>query len=164
MKKTLLFALSMAFAIAFSLQVSGQKTDYNGIWKLDVNKSTLTENTPVLVKINVTIKGDSLLTERFYDTGDGQEYPFTENLTLDNKESNISIYNMPRKSKASMSSEDGSLLVESTTTVEGNGGSADFISIETWKADIANKTLTISCKNSMAGEESTELFLLNKTE
>jgi hypothetical protein len=164
MKKALLFALSMVFAIGVSLQVSGQKTDYNGIWKLDVNKSTLTENTPVLVKINVTIKGDSLLTERFYDTGDGQEYPFTENLTLDNKEYNISIYNMPRKSKASVSSEDGSVLVESTTTVEGNGGTADFISKEVWKADTTNKTLTISCKNSMAGEESTVLFLLNKSE
>lgn len=164
MKKTFLFALSMVFAIAFSLQVSGQKTDYNGNWKIDVNKSTLTENIPVLLKINVTLKGDSLFTERFYDTGDGQEYPFTENLTLDNKEYNIVIYNMPRKSKASLSSNDGSVMIESTTTLEGDSGTADFVSKESWKVDNDNKTLTISCQNNMAGQESTGIFFLNKTE
>jgi hypothetical protein len=164
MKKTLLFAFSMVFAIAFSLQVSGQKTDYNGIWKLDVNKSTLTENTPILIKINAAIKGDSLLTERFYDTGDGQEYPFTENLTLDGKEYNITIYDMPRKSKALLSDPDGFVIIESTTTTNGDNGSEDFNSTETWKTDTANKILTINFKNNIGGDETEGTFVFNKTE
>lgn len=161
MKRTALIIFTMAFAIVSSIQSSAQKADFNGNWKLDMTKSTLAEYTPVLVGINVQIKGDSLLTERHYDTGDGQIYPFTENLTLDGKEYSITIYEMPRKSKASWAEQDGSVIVESNTTAN---GSEDFISKETWKADAANKTLVINFKNSMAGQEVTGLFFLNKAE
>ncbi len=163
MKRTIFFVLFMALTIVSALQVSGQKADFNGSWKLNIAKSTMVEYAN-LVRIDVQIKGDSLLTERYYDTGDGQEYPFTENLTLDGKEFNITIYDMPRKAKASFSDVDGSVIVESTITFNRDGGSEDFISQETWKADIANKTLTISFKNSIAGEESTGLFFFSKTE
>jgi hypothetical protein len=155
MKKLLFFTLLMAFAIILSNGLYGQKTEFNGTWKLDVTKSILPDYTPVLARIEVNIVGDSLLTERFYDTGDGQEYPFTENLTLDGKEYNIFIYDMPRKSKASWSDQDG-LKIESTTSpIDG-----DFISVETWKVDAEAKTLTISFKNSMAGNEGTGTFFL----
>ncbi len=124
----------------------------------------MVEYTPVLVRIDVQIKGDSLLTERYYDTGDGQVYPFTENLTLDGKEYNITIYDMPRKSKASLSDVDGSVIVESTITFNGNGSSEDFISQETWKADSVNKILTISFKNKISGGETEGAFIFNKAE
>jgi hypothetical protein len=161
MKKTALFIFTIVFAIFFSIQSSAQKADFNGSWKLDMTKSTLPEYTPVLVRIEIQIKGDSLLTQRHYDTGDGQIYPFTENLTLDGKEYNITIYEMPRKSKASWAEQSGSVVVESTTTTNESG---DFISKEEWKANAADKTLTISFKNSMSGQESSGLFLLNKVE
>jgi hypothetical protein len=161
MKRIALIIFTMAFAIVSSIQSSAQKADFNGSWKLDMTKSTLAEYTPVLVGINVQIKGDSLITERLYDTGDGQIYPFTENLTLDGKEYSITIYEMPRKSKATWAEQDGSVVVESNTTAN---GSEDFISKETWKADAANKTLVINFKNSMAGQEVTGLFFLNKAE
>jgi len=89
----------MGLTIFSAYNLSAQKADFNGNWKLDMTKSTLPEYTPILIRIEVRISGDSLLTERFYNTGDGQEYPFNENLTLDSKEHNITIYDMPRKSK-----------------------------------------------------------------
>lgn len=164
MKRTIFFMLFMVLTIASSIQLSAQKADCNGSWKIDLNKSTLAEYSPTLVRIDIQIKGDSLLTERYYDTGDGQEYPFKENLTLDGKEYNITIYDMPRKSKALLSDPDGFVIVESTTTTNGNGGSEDFISKETWKADPANKMLTISFKNNMSGGETEGAFIFNKIE
>jgi len=152
----------MAFAIAFSMQVSGQKADFNGSWKLDASKSTLPQFPVILVRIDVTIKGDSLFTERFYDTGDGQVYPFTENLTLDNKEYLITIYDMPRKTKATLS--EGGLSLESSIVINGNSGPEDFISKETWNADAGNKTLSINFKNSTSAGEETGVFLFNKSE
>jgi hypothetical protein len=160
MKRILLLAFSAFMICGFAFQSSAQKTDFNGKWKLDATKSTLPEYTPILTRLIVLVKGDSLLTERYYDTGDGQEYPFTENVTLDGKEYNITIYDMPRKTKASVASEDGSLVVESVTSANGE----DFVSKETWKTDNENKVLTISFKNVMGGNEGTGLFILNKVE
>ena len=162
MKKTTIMFTLMAFAIAFSMQVSGQKADFNGSWKLDASKSTLPQFPVILVRIDVTIKGDSLFTERFYDTGDGQVYPFTENLTLDNKEYLITIYDMPRKTKATLS--EGGLSLESSIVINGNSGPEDFISKETWNADAVNKTLSINFKNSTSAGEETGVFLFNKSE
>jgi len=164
MKKNTLIIALIAFAAASALPAAGQKTDFNGSWKLDRTKSTLAENSPVLVRIDVTIKGDSLLTERYYDTGDGQEYPFTENVTLDGKEYNITIYDMPRKTKASWSEQDKGVNLESTTTFNGDSGTEDFISKETWKADVANKILTINFKNNISASETTGVLLFNKSE
>ncbi len=164
MKKNTLIIALIAFAAASALPAAGQQTDFNGSWKLDRTKSTLAEYSPILVRIDVTIKGDSLLTERYYDTGDGQEYPFTENVTLDGKEYNITIYDMPRKTKASWSEQDSGVNLESTTTFNGDSGTEDFISKETWKADAANKTLTINFKNNISASETTGVLLFNKSE
>lgn len=164
MKKTKLMVLLMGITILFSIKLSAQKGDFNGTWKLDYTKSVLVEYWPALAKINVQIKGDSLLTERQYDRGDGQIYPFTENLTLDGKEININIYGMPRKSSAKWSGQDGSLLLESTTTYTGETGSDNFVSKETWKVDNISKTLTISFKNIMSAGESNGAFVFNKSE
>jgi len=163
MKRTIFFVLFVALTIASALQVSGQKADFNGSWKLNIAKSTMVEYAN-LVRIDIQIKGDSLLTERYYDTGDGQEYPFTEKLTLDGKEYNITIYDMPRKLKASLSDPDESVIVESITTFNGDNGSEDFVSKETWTIDAANKILKISFKNMMSGEETEGAFILNKVE
>ncbi len=164
MKKITLIITFMAFALASGIPVAAQKADFNGIWKLDRGQSTLAEYSPTLTRIDVKIKADSLLTERYYDTGDGQEYPFTENVVLDGKEYSITIYDMPRKTKASWSDQDGVVTVESKTTFNGDNGQEDFVSQETWKVDTTNKTLTITFKNSTAAGEATGFWLFRKAE
>jgi len=164
MKKITLIITLIAFAIASALPVAGQQADFNGIWKLDRAQSTLAEYSPTLVRIDIKIKADSLLTERYYDTGDGQEYPFTENVTLDGKEYSITIYDMPRKTKANWSDQDGVVNLESKTTFNGDNGQEDFVSTETWKLDNANKTLTINFKNSTSAGEATGYYLFKKAE
>lgn len=162
MKKTKFIILLTVFTLITSIKLTAQMADFNGTWKIDRTKSTLTEYTPILSRIDIKIHGDSILTERYYYTGDGQEYPFTENLTLDGKEYGITIYEMPRKAKASLSEQDGSLIVESTTTFTGDSGTADFISKESWKIDKTNNTFTISWKNKMAENEAEGVFVFNK--
>lgn len=163
MKRTKIFMLVMVLAISSSFMVTAQKADFNGTWKLDRTKSTLVEYTPVLTRIDIKINGDSLLSERYYDTGDGQEYPFKENVTLDGKEYGITIYNMPRKTKASWSDQEGSLIFESITTFTGDNGNEDFITKESWKVDKTNNTFTISYKNKMGSNESEGTFILTKS-
>jgi hypothetical protein len=164
MKKITFIISLISFALAFSIPSAGQKADFIGIWKLDRGQSTLAEYSPTLVRIDIRINADSLLTERYYDTGDGQEYPFTENVTLDGKEYEITIYDMPRKAKATWSDQDGIVNFESKTTFNGENGQDDFVAKETWKIDKANNTLTISFKNSTSAGEATGLFLLKKAE
>jgi hypothetical protein len=162
MKRLLSFAFLIALLTLATTTVSAQKSDFDGSWQLSMAKSVIPENLPVLSKIVVKIKGDSLLTERVYQAGDGQDYPFTENLALGGKEISLDVFNMPRKTKGSFSKDDGTISIESNTTV--NGGSTDFISKETWKADKTANTLTITCKNSMGGEESTGTLVFVKSE
>jgi hypothetical protein len=164
MKRILSLVLLLVFAIASSFRSSAQNADINGIWKLDRTKSTIVESLPVLVRIDVQIKGDSLLTQRYYETADGQEYPFKENVSLNGQECNIIVYNMPRKTKANWAEQDGLLIVESTTTFNGQNGPDNFISKETWKADTANKTVTISYKNNISTSESAGILFFNKAE
>jgi hypothetical protein len=163
MKRTKAFMFVVVLAISSFFMVTAQKADFNGTWKLDRTKSTLVEYTPILTRIDIRINGDSLLTERYYDTGDGQEYPFKENVTLDGKEYGITIYDMPRKAKASLSDQEGSIIFESTTTASGDNGSQDFITKESWKVDKTTNTFTITFKNKMGSNESEGTFILNKS-
>jgi hypothetical protein len=163
MKKVISAIILSVLVFLFSVTVSGQKADFNGTWKIDISKIPVTGNFPVLVKITINIKGDSLLTERFYNTGDGQEYPFKENLTLDGKESAIIVYEMPRKSKATWKEKDIILIHESTTTANGSNGPVDFKSEETWTVDNLNNILTISFKNNSYSGELTGTFIFNKS-
>ena len=163
MKRTKAFMFVVVLAISSFFVVTAQKADFNGTWKLDRTKSTLVEYIPILTRIDIRINGDSLLTERYYDTGDGQEYPFKENVTLDGKEYGITIYDMPRKAKASLSDQEGSIIFESTTTASGDNGSQDFITKESWKVDKTTNTFTITFKNKMGSNESEGTFILNKS-
>lgn len=162
MKKFISSVILSVLVLLISNSVTGQKSDFNGTWKLDMSKVPETGNFPVLTKIIINIKGDSLLTERFYNTGDGQEYPFKENLTIDGKENMITVYEMPRKSKATWKEKDIVLIHESTTTANGSNGPMDFKSTETWTVDRVNNILTISFKNKIYTEELTGSFILKK--
>ena len=161
MKKFKFFILLSACAILSTITVLSQKRDFSGSWKIDALKSTMPDYL-TLARINIEIKGDSLLTERVYQGGDGQEYAFHENITPDGKLSSIIIYDMPRKSKAIWSEQDGSLLLESTTTFNGQYGPEDLISRETWKIDKDNNTLIINFKNKMSSGEFEGVLVFNK--
>ncbi len=159
MKISPFFALAALFAVFITMPAAGQKENCTGTWKLDRDKSTIPPNSPLLIKIKVQVKGDSLLTLRVYDTGDGNEYPFDENVTLNGKEYELNIYGMPRKTKAVAGETDGIITVESVTTFEGSTGPEDFVSRETWKPDKGNNSLSISYKNkSPEGEAEGTLF------
>jgi hypothetical protein len=164
MKKIISIVLSILLVLIFSDSAAGQKADFTGTWKLDMTKVPVTRNFPVLTRINVIIKEDSLLTERFYNTGDGQEYPFTEKLTLDGNEHMITIYEMPRKSIASWKEKDVILVLQSTTTANGSNGPVDFKSTETWTVDNVNNILTISFRNTSYEGELTGAFIFNKSD
>jgi hypothetical protein len=153
MKRKIFSLAFILILIVSSTSVKGQRGDYTGTWKLDRTKSVIATEWPVLVKIRIEIKGDTLLTERFYDTGDGQEYPFTEKLSLDNKEYSMIIYEMPRKIKASLADQEATLIFESTTTFNGSGGNEDFVSKETWKVDKATGILTLGFVNKTSAGE-----------
>jgi hypothetical protein len=163
--KKVISAISLSvFVLIFSNFATAQKADFTGTWKIDSTKIPVTGNFPVLIQITINIKGDSLLTERLYDTGDGQVYPFDENLTLDGKECMITIYDMPRKTKVSWLEKDVILILESTTTANSSNGPADFKSIETWTVDNINNILTISFKNNSYAGEVTGAFIFNKSD
>lgn len=132
---------------------------FNGEWKINLQKSTVPSDQLYLAKISMQVKGDSLLTTRYYQSPDGQEYPFLENMSLDGKESKNTIYDMPRVSKA-QKGEGGSILVDSKTTFYGNGGEDNLIAKETWKVD--KDTLVLEMINQMAGQEFKGTFYYNK--
>jgi hypothetical protein len=154
----------MAFALAVSAKVNGQISDFSGTWKLDRAKSTRMDYFPTLVKLIVEVRGDTLFTERTYESGDGQEYPFTENVSLDGKEYKITIYDMPRVSKAVWLDSDSILSVESVTTYYGSNGSEDFRSREAWKIDKTNKILTVNFTNNSSTGEFSGAFVFNKAD
>jgi len=153
MKTKAILLYLFLFTITFSFSAFGQQSNFSGEWKLNKEKTILADNQLFLSKVSINLKSDSLLTIRVYENANGEGYPFEEKLSLDGKESKIVIYNMPRTTRASRSNTDGSIIIESTTTFQGNNGEDNLISKETWKVDSEGKTLTIGFTNKMSGGE-----------
>ncbi len=159
-KATFLFLI--LFAITFSFSALGQRANFSGEWKLNKEKTVLADNQLFLSRVTIQLKSDSLLTTRVYENANGEEYPFEENLSLDGKECKIVIFDMPRTTKASRSDTDGSLIIESTTTFNGNNGEENLTAKETWKVDDEGETLTIGFTNKMSGSETVGTNYYNK--
>jgi hypothetical protein len=159
--KTILVALSLLLFLP-ALTIYAQKADFSGEWKLNKEKTVLADNQLFLSGITIQIKKDSLLTTRVYENGNGEEYPFEENISLDGKDCKIVIFDMPRTSKATRSDTDGSIMIASTTTFSGNNGQEDMIAKETFKVDNEGKTLTLEFTNKMSGNETTGTYYYNK--
>jgi hypothetical protein len=162
MKTKTFFIVSILLVVTCSFSANSQNPDFSGEWKLNREKTVLADDQLFLSEIVVRIKGDSLYTTRFYQDGNGQVYPFDENLTLDGKECKIVIYDMPRTSKASRVSSNGAIIVESKTTFYGNNGEDNLNSKETWKIENEGPTLTISFINNMAAGEVSGTNYYNK--
>jgi hypothetical protein len=155
----LIFTLLLVIT-AFSLQA--EEPGFTGEWKLNREKTVLQGSQIFLSKLTIKVAGDSLLTTRTYENADGQLYPFVENLSLDGKESKIIIYDMPRTTKATRSASEGTLMLDSNTTFYRDGQEAVLNSKETWKADPAEKLLTISFTTKMADREFPGILYFDK--
>jgi hypothetical protein len=160
-KRTILIAIVLLLILP-AQSILSQKADFSGQWTLNKEKSVLTDNQLFLSKITIHLKSDSLLTTRVYENGNGEEYPFEENLSLDGKDCKIVIYDMPRTSKATHSDNDGSISISSTTTFTGNGGSEDMTAKENWNVDSEGKVLTLEFTNTMSGNETTGKYYYTK--
>jgi hypothetical protein len=162
MKTKTLFLILILFIFSFSYSASGQGTNFSGKWELNKEKTVLADNQLFLSGITIQLKSDSLLTTRTYQNSNGEEYPFDENLSLDGKECKFTIYDMPRTSKVTKSDADTSLVIESTTTFNGQNGEEDMVAKETWKVDTEGNTLTLNFTNKMSGTETTGINYYNK--
>jgi len=142
--------------------INAQNPDLSGEWKLNKEKSTVADAQLFLSKITIQVKSDSLFTTRVYENGNGEEYPFEENLSLDGKDCKIVIYEIPRTSKATRSATDGSIMIASSTTFNNGNGPEDMTANETWKMDNDGHFLTLTFTNKMSGNEMTGTYYFEK--
>jgi len=162
MKAKTLFIAVILLISAGTNSANAQNREFSGEWKLNREKTVLPDYQLYLSEIKILIKKDSLITTRTYEDGNGQVYPFDENLTLDGKECKIIIYDMPRTTKASKVKSDGTIIVESKTTFYGDNGEDNLNSTETWKIDNEGPALIISYKNNMSAGEVSGTNYYNK--
>jgi hypothetical protein len=162
MKKQTIFITILFLVIISVYSASAQKADLTGEWKINREKSVIADNQLLLSKITIQLRSDSILTTRTYESGDGQEYPFDEKISLDGKDNKVVIYDMPRTSTATHSDSDGSVMISSTTTFNGNNGAEDMVAKETWKMDTEGKFLTLDFNNKMSGNETTGTYFYEK--
>jgi hypothetical protein len=158
--RTILLLLVLSIILP-SISAFAQKADLSGEWKLDKEKSVISDQL-FLSKITIQFKSDSLLTTRVYENGSGEEYPFDEKISLDGKDCKIVIFDMPRTSKATRLDSDGSIMISSTTTINGNNGAEDMVAKETWKLDSAGQILILEFTNKMSDNEMKGTYYYDK--
>lgn len=162
MKTKILAVLSVVFFFFSFIPASGQSPIFSGEWKLNKEKSTGQNNQLFLSKMTILQKNDSIFTNRVYENGYGEAYPFQENLSLNGAESKITIYDMPRKAKASLTENNKSIAFESITTFYGNGGADDLKTKETWSVENEGKMLKIDYSTSYSGGTSDGTLYFDK--
>ena len=140
--KTLRILFLIISLLPFQIKTSvAQNINYSGEWKLNKEKTgTVGDQQYSLASIKINLTKDSLLTTRVYENVNGEEYSFDENLSLNDKESDITVFGMPRTAKASLSGKDGFLRIESTIVVN----SEKHATNEIWSREKDGKTLTVS--------------------
>jgi hypothetical protein len=162
MKTKTTLSLILFFFLVSSFATYSQTSGFSGEWKLNTEKTVLEPGQLFLSKVTLLLRNDSLLTIRVYEDGNGSEYPFEENLSLDGKETKLTIYDMPRTTKANKSATDGALMVESATIFNGPNGEDSLTAKETWKVDKDGKLLTVEFTNTMSGVETKGTNYYNK--
>jgi hypothetical protein len=153
MKTKSVLALISLLILLTSITTFAQKADFSGEWKINKEKSLLGDSQLFLSRIKLQLKPDSLLTTRVYENVNEEEYPFDENLALDGKEGKIVIFDMPRSSMATLSENNTSIMISSTTTFNGNNGQEDMVAKETWKVQNEGQILALEFTNKMSGNE-----------
>src|SRR5450759_511417 len=162
MKTKTIYSILFLIILLPASSIIAQKANFSGEWKINKEKSVLTDNQLFLSKITIQLKNDSLLTTRVYENGNGDEYPFDEKLSLDGMASKIVIFEMPRTSKATLSDTDGSIMIASTTTFNGGNGQEDMTANEKWKVENEGQNLSFFFTNKMSGNEITGTYYYDK--
>jgi len=163
-KKNLLLT-TVFLMLSVSLFAGKKKVNFSGKWVLDKEKTEVAENSIFLIEISIEQVGDSLFTVRSYENdNDGGVYPFDEDLTLDGKEYEIYIYNMPRTASARWSKKGKSIIINSKITFYGDQGDVDMIAEETLTLEEKGTVLLINIKSKTGEEESEVIFYFNKEE
>lgn len=159
--KSFIISIILLFTIA-TFSANSQSRSFNGEWKLNKEKTVLPDGSLFLSKITFNVRNDSALTVRVYQNANGEEYPFDENLPLTGKDTKMTIYEMPRTSKATKMA-DGSVQIESATLFQGNGGEDILTTKETWSIDAEGKTLSMVYTSKMSAGEVSGTSYFSKT-
>lgn len=162
MKTKTIFSILLILVLIPAFRVSAQKDNFSGDWKLNKEKSALSDAQLFLSKITIQLKSDTLFTTRTYENSNGEEYPFDEKLSLDGKDCKIVVFNMPRTSKATLSDADKSIKINSATTFSGNNGEEDMLADETWTVENDGQFLTLSFTNKMSGNDMTGKYYFER--
>ncbi|MCD6566991.1 MAG: hypothetical protein J7K53_13720 [Bacteroidales bacterium] len=163
-KKNLLLT-AIFLMLSVSLFAGKKKVNFSGKWVLDKEKTEIAENSIFLTEISIKHVGDSLFTIRSYESDyDGGVYPFDEDLTLDGKEYEIYIYDMPRTASAKWSDKGKSIIINSKVTFYGDQGDVDMIAEETFTLEKKGTLLIINSKNKTGEEETEGILYFNKEE
>jgi hypothetical protein len=143
---------------------AGQGSVFIGEWKLDKEKRIISGTEEMtLVQINISLRNDSLFTTRFYEYSNGGNYSFEENLKLNDKEAEIRIYGMPRKTRASLSDSGDSLYTESLFVFnDGSNESATFTT-EKWRVVKHSNQLVMDIINENEGSKITSVNYFTRT-
>ena len=147
----------MAFAYSGNVNFSGE-------WKLDKEKTELSESPLFLSKIKITQKEDSVLTTRTYTNQYGEQYPFDEEITVDGEEREIVIYEMKRRTAALWSEDGKGLLISSKTKYYGDSGEEEFSVEETWSLVEKGTILSIDYTTNSVYGTNTGTYFYKKAE
>ncbi len=164
MRTKIFLSLIIVMMMAVTASAGDKKNNYTGQWNFNKEKNTQENRQLFLAKISFRVANDSVFMVRVYENANGEQYPFNENLSTDGKESQIVIYDMPRKAKAYWSQQDGNLIIESTTTFTGNAGEDNLIAKETWKVDESGAQLSVDFITRLSSGESQGTLYFKKNE
>lgn len=148
------YVIVLIFALLVAITIGKDNADFSGDWVLDKELSKMPEGRIQICKITIKQDGDKLATSRTYENDYGEEYPFSEDLTLGGDPLEHFIYDMPRKAEAKWSKDKKNIIFESTTTFYGDSGEVDMLAKENWSLDKKAKTLAIEfTSTSSLGEQ-----------
>jgi hypothetical protein len=162
MQKTLILMLALCLCIAVNPVLAKGKIDLSGDWMLDRDKTESVGNQIFLAAIAVVQKQDSLLTVRTYENEYGEQYPFDEPLTLDGREHKITVYDMPRTTKAMWAEDGNSIVIISTTVYYGDSGTVEFHVSEKWYLAEEGALLCNEFTSKWGEQEQTRTFFFRK--
>ncbi len=160
MKKTLFLNVSTLFILvllsSISISTTAKSADFSGNWKLDESKSTLNEQFSMApYKLIIVHEKSTLKTEK-HSSFQGQDFTFSDTLTLDGKECiNKGWQDSEKKSTAVWSENKQSLVVTSKINM-GDGG--EMTIIETYSLKNNNLSVLVSASSSFGDMSETHIF------
>ena len=164
MLKKMSIPVLLLFLFSITAFASGGNVNFSGEWKLDKEKSQLSESPLHLAKIKIAQKENSVLTTRTYTNQYGEQYPFDEELTVDGEEREIMIFEMKRRTAAHWSEDGKTLLLTSKTKYYGDSGEQEFSVEETWSLIEKGKILSIEYTTNSEFGKFTGTYLYKKAE